>query len=167
LSQPSFSLVWNLVTCVGRIYLGDFRESEGTLYWESVLTGKRFILLTVHTFATDPVVRFTCLSCACVAILVHHIAMRPFRDRMADVFESLSLLSLVAICTFSLAERRLTIYLREQRLPDPVKAFSALCNGLRSVALAWFQQQCASLWCLLRYTNSFGCFITVSDYFHM
>ena len=106
------------------------------------MTCKRFILLTVHTFATDPVVRFACLSCACVAIVVHHIALRPFRDRMADVFESLSLLSLVAICTFSLAERRLTIYLREHRLPDPVKTSSALCNGLSSVSLAWFQQQC-------------------------
>jgi len=91
-----------------KILHGSFRKpskgDNGTLYWESVLTGRSFILLTIHTFATDPVVRFACLNCACVAILVHHVPVRPFRDHMANVFESLSLLSLVAICTFSLAE---------------------------------------------------------------
>lgn len=85
-----------------------FREASdgdhGSLYWESVLTGRRLILLTIHTFATDPMVRFLCMTCACVAILAHHLIVRPFRDRKANNFESLSLASLVAICTFSLAE---------------------------------------------------------------
>ena len=79
-------------------------DDHGTLYWESVLTGRRLILLTIHTFATDPMVKFLCLDCACVLILVHHLSMRPFRDRKANIFESLSLVSLFAICTFSLAE---------------------------------------------------------------
>ena len=79
-------------------------DDHGTLYWESVLTGRRLILLTIHTFATDPMVKFLCLDCACVLILVHHLSMRPFRDRKANLFESLSLVSLFAICTFSLAE---------------------------------------------------------------
>ena len=79
-------------------------DDHGTLYWESVLTGRRLILLTIHTFATDPMVKFLCLDCACVLILVQHLSMRPFRDRKANIFESLSLVSLFAICTFSLAE---------------------------------------------------------------
>ena len=79
-------------------------DDYGTLYWESVLTGRRLILLTIHTFATDPMVKFLCLDCACVLILVHHLSVRPFRDRKANIFESLSLVSLVVICTFSLAE---------------------------------------------------------------
>ena len=79
-------------------------DDHGTLYWESVLTGRRLILLTIHAFATDPIVKFLCLDCACVLILVHHLSMRPFRDRKANIFESLSLVSLFAICTFSLAE---------------------------------------------------------------
>ena len=72
----------------------------GALYWESVLTGRRLILLTIHTFASDSMVRFVCLNCACLLILVHHLTLRPFRDRKANIFESLSLVSLVAICTF-------------------------------------------------------------------
>jgi len=85
-----------------------FREpsngDRGTLYWESVLTGRRLIMLTIHTFAADPMVRFVILNCACPLILVHHLAVRPFSERKANIFETLSLTSLVAICTFSLAE---------------------------------------------------------------
>lgn len=79
-------------------------DDHGTLYWESVLTGRRLILLTIHTFATDPMIRFVCLDCACLVIMLHHLASRPFRDRKANIFESLSLVSLVVICTFNLAE---------------------------------------------------------------
>ena len=93
---------------IKKVLHDPFREpsknDHGTLYWESVLTGRRLILLTIHTFATDPKVRFVSLNCACLAILVHHLALRPFRQRIANLFESISLTSLVAICTFSLAE---------------------------------------------------------------
>ena len=90
---------------------GPFRagssEDHGTLYWESVLTGRRLILLVIHTFATDPTIRFVCLSCACVIILVHHLTVRPFRERKANICEGFSLLSLVVICMFSLTEATL------------------------------------------------------------
>ena len=93
---------------IKQVLHGPFRrgssEDHGTLYWESVLTGRRLILLVIHTFATDPTIRFVCLSCACVIILVHHLTMRPFRERKANICEGFSLLSLVVICMFSLTE---------------------------------------------------------------
>jgi len=76
----------------------------GTLYWESVLTGRRLVLLTIHAFSADPMIRLVCLEFACFLILLHHLTARPFRDRKANICESLSLISLVAICTVSLAE---------------------------------------------------------------
>ena len=79
-------------------------DDYGTLYWESVLTGRRFLLLTIGNFITDPLTRFICLDFACVVTLVHHLVSRPFRDRKANICEALSLMSLVAICTFNLAE---------------------------------------------------------------
>ena len=79
-------------------------DDRGTLYWESVLTGRRFLLLTIGNFITDPLTRFICLDFACVVTLVHHLVSRPFRDRKANICEALSLMSLVAICTFNLAE---------------------------------------------------------------
>ena len=96
---------------IKQVLHGPFRagssEDHGTLYWESVLTGRRLILLVIHTFATDPTIRFVCLSCACVIILVHHLTMRPFRERKANICEGFSLLSLVVICMFSLTEATL------------------------------------------------------------
>ena len=93
---------------IKKVLYGPFREpssvQHSTLYWKSVLTGRSLLLLIIHTFATDPIIRFLCLNCACVLILVHHLTMRPFREPKANVFEGLSLLSLVVICSFSLAE---------------------------------------------------------------
>ena len=79
-------------------------DDYGTLYWESVLTGRRFLLLTISNFITDPLTQFICLDFGCVVTLVHHLVSRPFRDRKANICEALSLMSLVAICTFNLAE---------------------------------------------------------------
>ena len=96
---------------IKKVLHGPFRvgssEDHGTLYWESILTGRRLILLVIHTFATDPTIRFVCLSCACVIILVHHLTVRPFCERKANICEGFSLLSLVVICMFSLTEATL------------------------------------------------------------
>ena len=93
---------------IKRVLYDPFRSASdgdhGTLYWESVLVGRRFLLLTISTFITDPLTRFVCLGIACVLILAHHLLMRPFRDRKANICESLSLVSLTAICTFNLAK---------------------------------------------------------------
>ena len=93
---------------IKRILYDPFRSaSDGdhyTLYWESVLVGRRFLLLTISTFISDPLTKFVCLGIACVLILAHHLVMKPFRDRKANICESLSLVSLTAICTFNLAK---------------------------------------------------------------
>jgi len=93
---------------IKKVLHDPFRPSaegkHGTLYWESVLTGRRLILLTIHAFSTDPMMRFVCLEFACFLILLHHLTARPFRERKANILESLSLISLVAICTVNLAE---------------------------------------------------------------
>ena len=93
---------------IKQVLHGPFRKAStgdyGTLYWESVLTGRRLILLTIHTFTTDPLKRFVCLNCACVLMFVHHLTIRPFREQKANICEGLSLMSLTVICTFSLAE---------------------------------------------------------------
>ena len=96
---------------IKQVLHGPFRagssEDHGSLYWESVLTGRRLILLVIHTFATDPTIRFVCLSCACVIILAHHLTVRPFREQKANILEGFSLLSLAVICMFSLTEATL------------------------------------------------------------
>ena len=76
----------------------------GAVYWESVLTGRRFVLVCLHSFIASPVYRLMCLECACVLILVHHVMKRPYQSTRANVFEGLSLIALVVIATFNLVE---------------------------------------------------------------
>ena len=110
---------------IKRILYDPFRSaSDGdhcTLYWESVLVGRRFLLLTISTFISDPLTKFVCLGIACVLILAHHLVMKPFRDRKANICESLSLVGLTAICTFNLA--KVTIIARGLEPAGPEKIF--------------------------------------------
>ena len=120
---------------IKRVLYDPFRSASdgdhGTLYWESVLVGRRFLLLTISTFITDPLTRFVCLGIACVLILAHHLLMRPFRDRKANICESLSLVSLTAICTFNLA--KVTIIARGL---EPAGPKQILFHALRWIEVA-------------------------------
>ncbi|CAH3106084.1 unnamed protein product, partial [Pocillopora meandrina] len=120
---------------IKKVLYDPFRSASdgdhGTLYWESVLIGRRFLLLTISTFIIDPLKRFVCLGIACVLILAHHLLMRPFRDRKANICESLSLVSLTAICTFNLA--KVTIIAQGLEPAGPEKIFF---HGLRWIEVA-------------------------------
>lgn len=82
-------------------------DDEGTLYWESVLIGRRLVLLVLHSFIADPMLRLLCLDFACMVIFVHHLCKKPYRDKLANACESTSLVALIVIATFSLAEATL------------------------------------------------------------
>lgn len=82
-------------------------DDEGTLYWESVLIGRRLVLLVLHSFIADPMLRLLCLDFACMAIFVHHLCKKPYRDTIANACETISLVALIIIATFSLAEASL------------------------------------------------------------
>ena len=90
---------------------GPFRppsdNEQGTLYWESVLIGRRFILLTLHAFLEDSMLRMVCMAGACVIMLVHHMTKNPYRDSMANKGESLSLTTLTIIAIINLAKATL------------------------------------------------------------
>ena len=82
-------------------------DDEGTLYWESVLIGRRLVLLLMHSFTADPMLRLLSLDFACMAIFMHHLCKKPYRDTIVNACESISLVALVVIATFSLTEASL------------------------------------------------------------
>ena len=94
---------------IKKVLYEPFRATKegdpGAVYWESVLTGRRFVLVCLHSFIASPVYRLMCLEGACVLILVHHVIKRPYHSTRANVFEGLSLIALVAIATFNLTEQ--------------------------------------------------------------
>ena len=99
----------NEISAIKEIQLyGPFRRpseiTDETLYWESILIGRRFLLLTLHSFITDPMTRFICLDVCSLVIFIHHLIKKPFKDPKANVVESVSLLSLVVIATINVAK---------------------------------------------------------------
>ena len=85
---------------------GPFRPPSsndgGTLYWESVLIGRRFVLLACHTFIQNAMFRMVCMTFACLLMTLHHMLKNPYRDPLANKAETLSLSALTMIAAINL-----------------------------------------------------------------
>ena len=81
----------------------DNPKSLGTIHWESVLIGRRFVLIAAALFLPQHYFISVCLTMLCLFILVHHVMQQPFRNHYANVIETLSLASLVIIATINIA----------------------------------------------------------------
>ena len=92
----------------------------GSLYWESVLIGRRFLLLSYQVFFPDPLLRMFCMDMTCLLVFVWHVVTKPFRDWKANIIEAVSLAVLVVIATINLIQ---AIFLSASIAPDsPVKS---------------------------------------------
>ena len=87
----------------------DDREGSGAVYWESVLIGRRLVLISLHTFIVFPFIRMVCLSVACALILSHHIWKKPFKDIRVNHGETASLTALLVLAVVNMAEFALAI----------------------------------------------------------
>ena len=93
---------------------GPFRpptdSDAGTLYWESVLICRRFVLLACHAFFTNSMFRMICITGACVLMLLHHVLKNPYRDPIANKAETFSLLTLVMMAVINLTKATLVSF---------------------------------------------------------
>ena len=93
---------------LARVVYGPFREAEGdnagSVYWESVLIGRRLALIVLHSLITNPFFRLLSLSFVCVLVLFHHFAVKPFHSPKANKMETISLLGLVFIAVVNLCK---------------------------------------------------------------
>ena len=76
----------------------------GSLYWESVLIGRRFLILSYQVIFPDPLLRMFCMDMTCLLIFVSHVTIKPFRDFKANIIEAGSLLALIVIATINLLQ---------------------------------------------------------------
>jgi len=97
----------------GDVLYGPFRKGSdgqpGTVYWESVLIGRRLVLICLHTSIVFPFVRMVCLSVTCAAILVHHLWKKPFQDPRVNHAETASLTALLVLAVINMAEATLGV----------------------------------------------------------
>ena len=88
---------------VEKVIYDPFKRPEAggnlSLSWESIMIGRRLILIIVRAFVTDPMPRLVIMILLCVLFLLHHALTLPFRDGTANILETISLLSLVFLAT--------------------------------------------------------------------
>jgi len=91
------------------VIYGPFKQSDdgqgsGAVYWESVLIGRRLILISLHTFIVFPFIRMVCLSVTCALILAHHLWKKPFKDSCVNHGETASLTALLVVAVINMTE---------------------------------------------------------------
>ena len=72
-------------------------QSPGKIYWESILIGRRFILILVAWSVAHAFLRSVCLAVLCLIFLLHHLSQKPFVKFRANLAETVSLTTLVVI----------------------------------------------------------------------
>lgn len=92
------------------------KDESGTVYWESVLIGRRFVLLCFHGFISNPMLRLFRLSCACLLILVHHVITKPYRNSKMNSCESMSLLIMLVIISLINLTMIISTYVNGRKL---------------------------------------------------
>lgn len=88
-----------LTASIEKVLYEPFKSPEdgngGSLNWESILIGRRLVLIIMKTVISDPFSRLILMTFFSVLVLLHHLAKQPFRDSKANTMETISLLSLL------------------------------------------------------------------------
>jgi len=82
-------------------------QSKGTLYWESVLIGRRLVFLCLRFLIASPMFRLLPMTLVSVAILVHEVVVLPYKDNKANALSLLTLSINVALATVNLCKSTL------------------------------------------------------------
>ena len=77
-------------------------KQSDKLPWESILIGRRLVLIIARIFITDIMVRQYVMLFFTILFLLHHIYVQPFKSKFHNVMETLSLTSLSVICALNL-----------------------------------------------------------------
>ena len=147
---------------------GPFRapnnSDKGTLYWESVLIGRRLILLVCHTFVTNAILRVVCMTFACFLMTLHHILKMPFRDPLANNAETLSLAALTLIAAINLPKATLLSFGIEMDIDGPNRYYLETLEWIEVGALVFMPALVSLLvtFALLSQLARFGIFLVKS-----
>ena len=72
------------------------------LCWESVMIGRRLILIVLRSFISEPMLRLLIMTLFSVLFLLHHAFAQPFRDGIANILETISLMSVVVLAAINM-----------------------------------------------------------------
>jgi len=83
------------------VLTAPFRKPQdgrsGKIHWESVLIGRRFLLIMIGSVLKHAFLRSVCLTILCLFFLLHHMSRKPFVHFRDNLAETVSLATLVVI----------------------------------------------------------------------
>lgn len=116
-----------------KVLYGPFRapdkEQTGTLYWKSVLIGRRLILIILFAFINMASLRLLLSTMVCVLVAVHHVLWNPYKNITVNRLETVSLVAIVMFGLFNTVHA--TFITAGVRFWGPIKTYVE--------ALAWIQ----------------------------
>ena len=122
---------------------GPFRKRCGSelnvncrLPWETVLIGRRLILIFIKTFTMDVIARLFLMECFNVLFLMHHIYVCPFANHFLNVMETISLTILVIICGLNIMPAY--IYMNPTCVSSYIQGFANVFQDIESILMLVF-----------------------------
>ena len=122
-------------------------QSNGRIYWESILIGRRFLIIVIGRLLSEhALLRSVFLTILCLIYLVVHIYLKPFAQRRANFTETVSLATLVVIAVINvgLASARSDVSGINQRYFSILLWSEAVLLGVIPLVFVIFL-----IWCLL------------------
>ena len=89
---------------VYKLLQGPYREFDlpGILRytcWSGVLLGRRLCLILAATFISNVVIRLSIMMAVCQIALLHHVLVRPCKERRGNAAGTISSSALLTVCT--------------------------------------------------------------------
>ena len=89
---------------VYKLLQGSYREFDlpGILRytcWSGVLLIRRLFLILAATFINDVIIRLSVMMAVCQVALLHHVLVRPCKERRSNVAGTVSSSALLTVCT--------------------------------------------------------------------
>ena len=113
----------------------DGANKRGTLYWQSILIARRFILVLIFCIITTPSFRLFCLTLVCTTVFGFHLKVKPFQNTLANNLESLSLFFLIILGLINLFK---SVVDSEESMKGSLTTVLKGCQWLEAIVVGLF-----------------------------
>lgn len=126
----------DLADTIVDVIAGPYRHDViGGVCWEGVINFRRMVLVIMFTFINDKLLKQMALSFTCFAILMFHIFSRPFKQKLSNVAETVSLSLLLVISGTNLVK---AAFFHSQTIPRGE-------NYLVMIIYEWIEAVCIGI----------------------
>lgn len=122
------------------ILQGPFKNTESKLWGstcgQGLLIARRLVLVILHTFVNDPLIRMLCMMLVCFIVLLHHVHVLPFKDIRGNIAGTASASALLIVGGINLM--RAGFEAAEYIPQGPNDTLMNVLEEIENVLMLWF-----------------------------